>query len=163
MSTQKSSKNLRFLIWSNRDCIQQFSQAKADIFTIDINKVVLFHGVSGNNGKDLYYIVGYQVDGDMIIPLIIKAPKSIFSFGVSQHDKNLAHTMSFNVYEIPELVIHYQNIWNEVELQLFKNLTKEPLKEEAKYTQGKLKAWKKRIKTDFHGQEVPYDIYCKEY
>ena len=25
---------------------------------------------------------------------------------------------------------------------------------------GKLKTWKKRIKTDFHGQGVPYNMYC---
>ena len=25
---------------------------------------------------------------------------------------------------------------------------------------GELKMWKERIKTNFHGQDVPYDIYC---
>ena len=25
---------------------------------------------------------------------------------------------------------------------------------------GKLKTWKERIKTNFHGQDVPYDSYC---
>ena len=25
---------------------------------------------------------------------------------------------------------------------------------------GKLKTWKDCIKTNFHGQEVPYDVYC---
>ena len=25
---------------------------------------------------------------------------------------------------------------------------------------GKLKMWKKRIKTNFHGQDVPCDMYC---
>ena len=33
-----------------------------------------------------------------------------------------------------------------------------PIKE--KYVRGKLKTWKKDIKTNFHGQIVPYDIYC---
>ena len=55
-----------------------------DIFTIDVNKVVLFDKVSCNNGKDWRYIVGYQVDGETIVPLFIKTPKNIFSYGVSQ-------------------------------------------------------------------------------
>ena len=25
---------------------------------------------------------------------------------------------------------------------------------------GKLKTWKDHIKTNFHGQDVPYDVYC---
>ena len=29
-----------------------------------------------------------------------------------------------------------------------------------RYIYGKLKTWKKCIKTNFHGQDVPYDIYC---
>ena len=33
-----------------------------DIFTIDVNKVVVSDKVSWNNGKDCRYIVGYQVD-----------------------------------------------------------------------------------------------------
>ena len=53
--------------------------------------------VSCNNGKDWPYIVGYQVEGKTIIPLIIKTPKNIFSYGLSQYDKNSASTISFNV------------------------------------------------------------------
>ena len=36
------------------------------------------------------------------MPLFIKAPKNIFSHGVSQYDKNSAYTMSFNVSEARE-------------------------------------------------------------
>ena len=25
---------------------------------------------------------------------------------------------------------------------------------------GKLKPWKERINTNFHGQDIPYDMYC---
>ena len=35
----------------------------------------------------------------------------------------------------------------------------EPIKREGRYVNGKLKMWKERIKTDFHGQDVPYSIY----
>ena len=92
-----------------------------DIFTIDVNKVVVSDKVSCNNGKDCRYIVGYQVDGGLI-PLFIKTPKNIFSYGVSQYDKNSAYTMSFNVSEEKEWLSQYKKIWNEVESQLFEKL-----------------------------------------
>ena len=53
-----------------------------DIFTIDVNKVTVSDKVSCNNGKECRYIVGYQLD-EALIPLFIKAPKNIFSYGVS--------------------------------------------------------------------------------
>ena len=84
------------------------------LFTIYVNNVVVSDKVSCNNGKDCRYIVGYQVDG-VAIPLFIKTPKNIFSYGVSQYDKNSAYTMSFNVSEAEEWVAQYKKIWNEVE------------------------------------------------
>ena len=36
----------------------------------------------------------------------------------------------------------------------------EQIKKEGRYIHGKLKTWKERIKTNFHGQDVPYDMYC---
>ena len=69
-----------------------------DIFSIDINKVVVSDKVSCNNGKDFRYIVGYQVN-EALIPLFIKTPKNIFSYGVSQYHKSSAYTMSFNISE----------------------------------------------------------------
>ena len=36
----------------------------------------------------------------------------------------------------------------------------EPIKGRDKYVHGKLKTWKERIKTNFHGQDVPYDMHC---
>ena len=87
-----------------------------DILTIDVNRVVVSDKVSCNNGKDCRYIVGYQFDGKLI-SLFIKTPKNIFSYGVSQFDKNSAYTMSFNVSEEKEWVVQYKKIWNEVESQ----------------------------------------------
>ena len=60
-----------------------------------------------NNGKDCHYIVGYQVDG-ALVPLFIKTPKNIFSYGVSQYNKNSAYAMSFNVLEEKEWVPKYK-------------------------------------------------------
>ena len=69
-----------------------------DIFTIDANKLVVSDKVSCNNGKDCRYIVGYQFD-EILILLFIKAPKNIFSYGISQYDKNSAYSLSFNASE----------------------------------------------------------------
>ena len=41
-----------------------------------------------------------------------------------------------------------------------KKLTTEPIKGEGKYVHGKLKTWKEHIKTNFHGQDALYDMYC---
>ena len=115
-----------------------------DIFTIDVNKVVVSDKVPCNNGKDCRYIVGYQADG-ALVPLFIKTPKNIFSYGVSQYDKNSAYTMSFNVSEEKEWVSQYKKIWNEVESQLFEKMATEPIKREGRYVYGKLKMWKERM------------------
>ena len=93
-------------------------------------------------------------------PLFIKTRKNIFSYGVSQYDKNSAYTMSFNVSEEKEWVSQYKKIWIEVESQLFAKMATEPIKGEGKYVYGKLKMWKERIKTNLCGQDVPYDMYC---
>ena len=63
-----------------------------DIFTMDVNKLMVSDKVPCNNGKDCRYIVGYRVDGE-VIPLFIKTPKNIFSHGVSQYDKNSTYTI----------------------------------------------------------------------
>ena len=68
--------------------------------------------------------------------------------------------MSFNVSEAKEWVSQYKKIWNEVESQLFEKMATEPIKREGSYVNGKLKTWKERIKTNFHGQDVPYDMHC---
>ena len=130
-----------------------------DLFTINVNKVVVSDKESCNNGKDQRYIVGYQVD-EAPMPLFIKTPKNIFSYGVSQYDKNSAYTMSFNVSEAKELVSQYKKIWNEVQSQIFEKLATEPIKGVSKYVHGKLKMWKESIETNFNDQDVPYDMYC---
>ena len=55
---------------------------------------------------------------------------------------NSVYTMSFNVSELSEWVVHYNNIWNEVDSQLFQKLATKPIKEEDKFMRGKLKTWK---------------------
>ena len=76
-----------------------------DLFKIDLNNVVVSDKVSCNNGKDCYYIIGYQAN-EALMPLFIKTTKNIFSHSVSQYDKNSAYTMSFNVSEEKERTFH---------------------------------------------------------
>ena len=68
--------------------------------------------------------------------------------------------MSFNISEEKAWVAQYIKIWNEVESQLFEKMATEPIKGKGWYVYGKLKTWKERIKTSFHGQNVPYDMHC---
>ena len=122
-----------------------------------VNMFVVSDKIPCNNGKDSRYSVGYQVDGGLI-PLFIKTPKNIFSYGVSQDDKISAYTMSFNPFKEKEWMSQYKKIWNKVGPQLFEKLETEPIK--GNYVRGKLKKWKKDIKTNVHGQIIPYDVYC---
>ena len=55
-------------------------------------------------------------------------------------------------------MLQYRNIWNEFESQLFEKLATESIK--GKCVCCKLKTWKERIKTNFRGRHVPYDMYC---
>ena len=142
---------------TDKECYSQ--KQITDIFTIDINKVVVSDKVPCNNGKSCHYIVSFPVDRGLI-PLFIKTPKNIFSYGVSQYDKKSAYTISFNVSEAKDWVSGYKKIWNEVESQLFEKLATEPIKGEGKYVHGMLKTWKERIKKNFHGKDIPYDMYC---
>ena len=86
--------------------------------------------VSCNNGKDYHYIVGYQVD-EVLVPLFIKTLKNVFSYDVSQYDKNSSYTMSFNISEAKEWASQYKIIWNDVDSQLFGKLATEPIEGEA--------------------------------
>ena len=130
-----------------------------DTFTIDINKLVVSDKVSCNNGKDCRYIAGCQASG-ALIPLFIKTPKQCFRYNVSQYDKNSAYTISFNISEAKEWASQYKKIWNKVESQVLEKQATEPTQVKGRYVCGKLKTWKKRIKTNFHSQDVPYDMYC---
>ena len=108
--------------------------------------MVLSDKVPCNNGKDCRYVVGYQVD-EALMPLFIKKPKNIFSYGRSQYDKNFAYTMSSNVSQEKAWVSQYKKILDVAESQLFEKLATEPIKGEGRYIHDKLKTWKEHIKT----------------
>ena len=68
--------------------------------------------------------------------------------------------MLFNISEAKEWASQYKKIWNEVESQLFEKLATEPIEVKGRYVHGKLKTWKECIKTNFHDEAVPYNMYC---
>ena len=123
---------------------------------IDINKVVVSDKVPCNNGKDCRYIVSYHVDG-ALVPLLLR---HLNGYAISQYDKSSAYTMPFNVSEEKRWVSQYKKIWYEVDSQLFEPLATGPIKREGRYVNDKLKTLKECIKTNFHCQDVPYDMHC---
>ena len=73
---------------------------------------------------------------------------------------NMIKTLPIQCYSMSlrkEWVSQYKKIWNKFESQLYEKLATGPIK--GKYAYGKLKKWKECIKTNFHGQDVPYDMY----
>ena len=69
--------------------------------------------------------------------------------------------MSFNVGEERNAnwLNYYKNIWKEVEWQILETWSKETVRDN-KYLRCKLKTWKERINTNFHGKTVSHDTYC---
>ena len=129
-----------------------------DLNTIDYDKIVVSNAIATNKGKDKRYIVAYEVAGQ-IIPLYVKTPKKVFSYGVSQYNENAAYTMSFDVENHKEWVDKYEKVWEEVESQIFEKLSTKPVRD-GKYVNSKLKTWKDKITTHFYGKSIPYDVYC---
>ena len=70
-----------------------------DILIVNGKKFVLSYRVSCNNGKDWWYIVDYEKDGE--------TNQKIISCNISQYDKNSAYTISFNVSEAQKWVLQY--------------------------------------------------------
>ena len=66
--------------------------------------------------------------------------------------------MSFNISEEEAWKTQYKKIWNEIESQLFEKQATELIK--GNNVRGKLKTWKKDIKTNFPGRIAPYDMHC---
>ena len=89
-----------------------------DIFTIDINKMVLSDKVSAIMERAGIILCAIK---SIKIHLFIKTFKNIFKHGVLQYGKTSSYKMSFNVSEAREWVPQYRKMWNKVESQLFEN------------------------------------------
>ena len=77
------NKDVLIQIWSNRYHPKIFTkqQEVTDIFMIDLNRVLVLDKVLSQNRKDWWYVIGYQVDEEMVIPLFLKTRKNVFSYG----------------------------------------------------------------------------------
>ena len=128
-----------------------------DLFSLDYDKVMVSDLIQC--GKDKRYIIGYEASNG-IIPLYIKAPKIVFSNGVTQYNENSAYTMSFDLDGHKDWLEKYELVWNKVEQKMFRCLTKNPVKKD-RYVNGKLKTWKEEISTNFHGKNVPHEGRCE--
>ena len=77
------------------------------------------------------------------------------------HSKNSAWKMGFNLKDHEEwMKLLQKDLEGYVKEQLFVTFTSEPLKEGC-YLNAKLNVYKDQIRTDFHGEEIPYNQYCK--
>ena len=54
----------------------------------------------------------------------------------------------------------YKLVWDRAEQQIFQHLTKDPVNKD-RYVNGKLKTWKEKIATSFHGKSVPHEEHCE--
>ena len=97
---------------------KDFYKNKRITNTVDHDKIVVSKSIPCNEGKDQCYTVGYE-DGDEIVPLYIKTPPKVFSYGITQYSKNSAWKMGFNLKDHEEWVNDYRKIWKAVEEQLF--------------------------------------------
>ena len=68
--------------------------------------------------------------------------------------------MGFNLEDHEEWVKDYRKIWKAVEDQLFTTFTSPPVKEGC-YLNAKVKEWKDKIRTNFHGKDILYNQCCK--
>ena len=68
--------------------------------------------------------------------------------------------MGFNLKDNEEWVKDYRKILKAVDKQLFVRFTSESLKEGC-YLNAKSNVYKDKIRTDFHGEDISYNQYCK--
>ena len=129
-----------------------------DLFSLDYDKVIA-DPIQCNNGKDKRYFIGYETSNG-IIPLYIKTPKNVFSNGVRQYSENSVNTMSFDLDAHKDWVEKYKLVRDRAEQQIFQHLTKDPVNKD-RYVNGKLKTWKEKITTNFHGKSVPHEERCE--
>ena len=126
---------------------------------IDLEKIRVSEGVVANR-CDTRYIVGYETEPGVIVPLHIKTPKDCFSSGVSRYNESSPWKMSFNLREDEVWMEQYAAIWGAIEELLGQNLMGNPLCDF--WLNAKLITWDDQIRTGFQGTCLnPEDIgFC---
>ena len=126
---------------------------------VDCEKIRVSEGVVANR-CDTRFIIGYEVESGVIVPLHIKTPKSCFSSGVTRYNESSPWKIGFNVGEDEAWVQQYEAIWWRINeflhapgcggFELGGTLTGEPLSNGA-YINPKLITWDGEIRTMFRG------------
>ena len=125
---------------------------------VDLEKIRVSEGVVANK-HDTRYIVGYEVEPGVIVPLYIRTPKDCLSSGVSRFNESSPWKMGFNVSRDEVFKEQYEGIWWRIceilhapgcGFEIGGSLTGEPLSNE-KYTNPKLITWDGEIRTRFRG------------
>ena len=127
--------------------------------SIDLAKIRISKGVVANR-CDTRYIIGYEVEPGVIVPLHIKTPKDCFSSGVSRYNESSPWKMSFNLREDEAWMHQYAVIWGTIEELLGQKLMGNPLCDF--WLNAKLITWDSQIRTGFQGTcPNPEDIgFC---
>ena len=115
---------------------------------IDLAKIRISKGVVANR-CDTRYIVGYEIEPGVIVPLHIKTPKDCFSSGVSRYNESSPWKMSFNLREDEAWMHQYAAIWGTIEELLGQKLMGNPLCDF--WLNAKLITWDGQIRTGFQG------------
>ena len=133
-----------------------------DIYTLDENNIVVSNPIPANGGHDKKYFIGYKKSEGLIIPLLVKTPKDVYSNGVCRYNDNSKYQMGLNLEDYPTWRMKYGKIWDRIEDELGAKLTVEPIKNDC-YLNAKLRYFNDRILTDFYGGEIPYNMVCQSY
>ena len=139
----------------SKDFNREYQVQKA----IDLEKIRISKGVVANR-CDTRYIIGYETEPGVIVPLHIKTPKDLFSSGVSRYNESSPWKMSFNLREDEVWMEQYAAIWGTIEELLGQNLMGNPLCDF--WLNAKLITWDGQIRTGFQGTcPNPEDIgFC---
>ena len=126
---------------------------------IDLEKIRISKGVVANR-CDTRYIIGYETEPGVIVPLHIKTPKACFSSGVSRYNESSPWKMSFNLREDEAWMQQYAAIWETIEELLGQKLMGDPLCDF--WLNAKLITWNGQNRTGFQGTcPNPEDIgFC---
>ena len=125
---------------------------------LELEKIRISEGVVANR-YDTRFIIGYEVEPGVIVPLHIKTPKSCFSSGVSRYNESSSWKMGFDVGGDEAWICQFDAIWRKVEELLSCKLGGAPLNNE-KYINPKLIFWNGENRTRF--REGKYTRYIEE-
>ena len=125
---------------------------------VDLEKIRVSKGVVANK-HDVRYILGYEIEPGVVVPLCIKTPKDCLSSGISRYNEASSWKMGFNVSEDETWIQQYDSIWRKVEELLSCKLGGTPLNND-KYINPKLIFWNGENRTRF--REGKYTRYIEE-